>query len=109
MKDSLRPGDQLTCLASGGVWTVRSALPGRLRLASEELRDNPACGASLRLLAAHHPQVAHARLNLSAGSLVLDRVGVGSWRRGVIQALLDQLGSPQQQAAQAELLDLSPP
>lgn len=109
MKDRLRPGDHFVCPASGGVWTVRSTLPARLRLVSDDLRDNPACGASVRLLTAHHPQVAHARLNLRAGSLVLERVGVGAWRRATIQSLLDQLGAPQQQGATPELLEPSPP
>jgi cation transport ATPase len=99
--NKLQLGDQLTCPASGGSWIVRSALPGRLRLVSDDLRDNPACGASLQRLAAHHPQVAQARLNLRAGSLVLERIGVGVWQRAAVQSLLDQLGSPQQQATLA--------
>jgi Cu2+-exporting ATPase len=66
---------------------------GRIRLVSPELRGNKACGADLQMLAANHPEVACLRVNLLAGSLLLEHVGLTHWRRRTVQALLDDLNS----------------
>lgn len=103
MRQPLRPGDQF--LANGGetAWTVRSALPGRLRLVSSSLRDNAAAGARLQLLASHHPEVARLRVNLWAGSLLLEHISLKPWRRRSVQTLLDQLTADPAVAAVAPL------
>ena len=95
MKNRLRPGDQLVSCLNRSVWTVRSELRGRLRLVSGDLRDNKALAADLQRLAALHPEVACLRLNLLAGSMLLEHVGLIHWRRQTVQALLDQLDGEQ--------------
>jgi len=98
MKQRLREGDRLICGTSGCVWTVRSEMRGRLRLVSPALRDNTAQAAGLQRVAAHHPEVARLRVNLIAGSLLLEHVGLTHWRRRSVQILLDQLdGEPNTQ------------
>ena len=91
MSARLRPGDQLSRDPTGSLWTVRAEMPGRLRLVSLELRRNPACAQALQRVAAHHPEVAFLRVNLRAGSFVLEHVELKHWSRRAVQALLDQL------------------
>ena len=95
MKQRLRQGDQLISRLSGSVWTVRSELRGRLRLVSGDLRDNKPLAADLERGVAHHPEVACLRLNLLAGSMLLEHVALTHWRRQTVQALLDQLDNDQ--------------
>ncbi|NBQ20898.1 MAG: hypothetical protein EBU30_04260, partial [Synechococcaceae bacterium WB6_3B_236] len=90
MNQILQVGDQLICPNSGDRWTVRSALPGRLRLVSKQLRENKTCRANLQLVVADHPEVAHLRINLQAGSLLLEHGQLIPWRRKAVEVLLDQ-------------------
>jgi cation transport ATPase len=95
MKNRLREGDQLISRHSGSVWTVRSELRGRLRLVSEDLWNNKDLGVDLQRVVAHHPEVAYIRLNLLAGSMLLEHVALTHWRRQTVQALLNQLDDDQ--------------
>jgi len=95
MKHRLRQGDQLISRFSGSVWTVRSELRGRLRLVSGDLRDNKLLGADLERVVSHHSEVAYLRLNLLAGSMLLEHVALTHWRRQTVQDLLDQLDGDQ--------------
>jgi manganese/zinc-transporting P-type ATPase C len=91
MMERLRQGDQLVCVTSGTVWTVRSEMRGRLRLVNRHLQNNGTWETRLQLLAANQPEVAYLRVNLMAGSLLLEHVGLTHWRRLTVQGLLDQL------------------
>lgn len=90
MNKILQVGDQLICPNSGDSWTVRSALPGRLRLVNKQLRENKTSRANLQLVVADHPEVAHLRINLQAGSLLLEHEQLIPWRRRAVEELLDQ-------------------